>query len=116
RGLDWPCPLVADESCQGLDSLPGLVSIYDGVNIKLDKCGGVTEGLLMARQARRDGLMTMVGNMVGTSLSVAPAFLLAQVCDFADLDSTTFIERDLSPSVVIEDGWLRVPSGLWGNL
>ena len=61
---------------------PALVGRFDVVNIKLDKCGGLTEALLMAEEARRLGLGVMVGNMVGTSLAMAPAFVLGQLCDY----------------------------------
>ena len=64
---------------------------FDVVNIKLDKCGGLTEGLAMAREARRLGLKVMVGNMVGTSLAMAPAFVLGQLCDVVDLDGPIFL-------------------------
>ena len=79
--------------------MAGLVGRFDVVNIKLDKCGGLTEGLLMAAEARRLGLGVMVGNMVGTSLAMAPAFVLGQLCDIVDLDGPTFLAEDRSPSV-----------------
>ena len=83
-GIDHVIPIAADESVQGLDELEALRGRYDVVNIKLDKCGGLTEGLLMAAAARRIGLKVMVGNMVGTSLAMAPGFVLGQHCDVVD--------------------------------
>ena len=81
EGFASPIPIAADESALTLADLPGLVGRFDVVNIKLDKCGGLTEGLMMAREARRLGLGVMVGNMVGTSLAMAPAFVLGQLCE-----------------------------------
>src|SRR6185312_13864691 len=69
-GFESPIPVAADESAQGLTDVRGLVGRFNVVNIKLDKCGGLTEGLAMARKARRLGLDVMVGNMVGTSLAM----------------------------------------------
>ena len=85
-GFESPIPLIADESALTLADVPGLVGRFNMVNIKLDKCGGLTEGLAMAREARRLGLGVMVGNMVGTSLAMAPSFVLGQLCDVVDLD------------------------------
>ena len=70
-----PIPIAADESVLSLADMPGLVGRFHVVNIKLDKCGGLTEALAMAREARQLGLGVMVGNMVGTSLAMAPAFV-----------------------------------------
>src|SRR5579859_1043568 len=74
-GFQSPIPIAADESVQSLADIPTLIGRFNVINIKLDKCGGLTEGLAMARSARRFGLDTMVGNMLGTSLAMAPAFL-----------------------------------------
>ena len=114
-GFRSPIPVAADESVQGLADIEALVGRFDVVNIKLDKCGGLTEALLMAAEARRLKLGVMVGNMVGTSLAMAPAWLLGQVCDIADLDGTIFITRDRSPSMVFEDGRVSYPDRGWGN-
>src|SRR6185437_1357120 len=78
-GFASPVPIAADESALTLADVPELVGRFDVVNIKLDKCGGLTEGLAMAAEARRHGLGVMVGNMVGTSLAMAPAFVLGQI-------------------------------------
>ena len=77
---------------------------FNVVNIKLDKCGGLTEGLMIADEARRLGLEVMVGTMIGTSLATAPAFILAQQCAIVDLDGPTFLVKDRSPSVIYRDG------------
>ncbi len=114
-GYKSPIPLAADESVQGLSEIESLVGRFDIVNIKLDKCGGLTEALAMAVESRRLGLGVMVGNMVGTSLAMAPAFLLGQVCDIADLDGTVFITRDRKPSVMFENGRISYPDNGWGR-
>ena len=77
---------------------------FNVVNIKLDKCGGLTEGLAMAHEARRLGLGVMVGNMVGTSLAMAPAFVLGQLCDVVDLDGPIFLAQDRKPGMTYDDG------------
>ncbi len=113
-GLDCPIPLAADESVQGLADLPALQGRYDVVNIKLDKCGGLTEGLAMARAAPDFGLKIMVGNMCGTSLAMAPSFVLGQLCDVVDLDGPLLLGRDRSIAVSYNDGLVDCPDGLWG--
>jgi L-Ala-D/L-Glu epimerase len=112
--LECPIPIAADESVQGLADVEGLLGRFDVVNIKLDKCGGLTEALLMIEAARRLGLKVMVGNMVGTSLAMAPAFVAGQLCDFIDLDGPTFLTADRAPGVVFERGTVWCPEGLWG--
>src|SRR5262249_16933978 len=99
QGFSSPIPIAADESVLGLADLPGLRGRFHIVNIKLDKCGGLTEGLAMARKARELGLGVMVGNMVGTSLAMAPGFVLGQLCDIVDLDGPIFLRRDRPPTV-----------------
>ncbi len=114
-GFRSAIPIAADESVQGLSEVEALVGRFDVVNIKLDKCGGLTEALLMAAEARRLGLGVMVGNMVGTSLAMAPAFLLGQLCDLADLDGTIFITQDRTPTVTFENGRVSYPDNGWGR-
>ena len=113
-GFNSAIPLAADESALGLADVAGLVGRFQVINIKLDKCGGLTEALLIAQEARRLGLGVMVGNMVGTSLAMAPAFVLAQYCDFVDLDGPTFLAEDFKPSVTYEDGRIWVGDNVWG--
>ncbi|MBV8497003.1 MAG: dipeptide epimerase [Gammaproteobacteria bacterium] len=110
-----PIPIAADESALVLTDLPGLVNRFDVINIKLDKCGGLTEGLAMAHEARRLGLKAMVGNMMGTSLAMAPAFVLGQLCEVVDLDGPTFLKRDRVPSVRYADGMIDCDEAVWGN-
>ncbi len=114
-GFRSAIPVAADESVQGLADVAGLVGRFDVVNIKLDKCGGLTEALAMAVEARRLGLGVMVGNMVGTSLAMAPAFVLGQLCDIADLDGTIFITQDRTPTVIFENGRVSYPDHGWGR-
>jgi L-alanine-DL-glutamate epimerase-like enolase superfamily enzyme len=112
-GLARPLPFVADESALVLADTDGLVGRFDVVNVKLDKCGGLTEGLAIARRARTLGLDVMVGNMMGTSLSMAPSFVLGQLCDIVDLDGPTFLASDRTPGVIYRDGCIDCPPGIW---
>jgi L-alanine-DL-glutamate epimerase-like enolase superfamily enzyme len=114
-GFVAPLPVVADESALGIADLAGLVGRFSMVNIKLDKCGGLTEALAMAREARRLGLGVMVGNMVGTSLAMAPAFILGQLCDVVDLDGPTFLARDRTPGVTYSQGMIWCEEQVWGR-
>jgi L-Ala-D/L-Glu epimerase len=115
EGFDSPIPLAADESVQGLAEVAALAGRFDVVNIKLDKCGGLTEGLAMAREAQRLGLKVMVGNMMGSSLAMAPAFLVGQLCDVVDLDGPTFLAADRQPSVTYRDGRIWCEEAVWGD-
>ncbi len=110
-----PIPLVADESVLGLAELPALAGRFDRVNIKLDKCGGLTEGLAMVREARRLGFGVMVGNMMGSSLAMAPSFIVGQLCDVVDLDGPTFLKRDRTPGVSYARGMIWVDEAVWGR-
>jgi L-alanine-DL-glutamate epimerase-like enolase superfamily enzyme len=114
-GLQCPIPIAADESVQKFSDLAALAQRYDVINIKLDKSGGLTEGLAMAREARRLGLKVMVGCMSGTSLAMAPAFLLGQICDYVDLDAPTFLADDREHPALYENGELFCPEQLWGG-
>ena len=114
-GLDRPLPFVADESALTLADTPSLVGRFDVVNIKLDKCGGLTEGLAIARAAREHGLEVMVGNMMGTSLSMAPSYLVGQLCDVVDLDGPTFLAADRVPGVEYHEGRIHCPPSIWGH-
>jgi L-Ala-D/L-Glu epimerase len=113
--IDSPIPIAADESALSLSDVPGLVGRFDVVNIKLDKCGGLTEGLAMAHEARRLGLKLMVGNMMGTSLAMAPAFVLGQLCDVVDLDGPTFLKHDRERAVRYADGRICCDEAVWGG-
>jgi L-alanine-DL-glutamate epimerase-like enolase superfamily enzyme len=113
-GLKLPLPVAADESCLHLGELDAIQGRFDVVNIKLDKCGGLTEALAIAREAARRGLKVMVGNMLGTSLSVGPGFVVGQLCDVVDLDGPLFIADDPPPVVTYADGYLDCPPEVWG--
>ncbi len=113
-GLKRPLPFAADESALSLNDTASLVGRFDIVNIKLDKCGGLTEGLAIARQAKKLGLDVMVGNMMGISLSMAPSFVLGQLCDIVDLDGPTFLARDRDPGVSYRGGMIHCPEAIWG--
>jgi L-Ala-D/L-Glu epimerase len=115
EGFRSPIPIAADESALTLADLRGLLGRFDVVNIKLDKCGGLTEGLRIAAEARRLGLGVMVGNMVGTSLAMAPAFVLGQLCDYVDLDGPTFLAADRKPAAVYRDGHIWCGEEIWGG-
>lgn len=115
EGFDSPIPIAADESALALNDIAGLVGRFDTVNIKLDKCGGLTEGLAMAREARRAGLDVMVGNMMGSSLAMAPAFVLGQLCDVVDLDGPTFLAQDRTPAVRYARGMIWCDDAVWGG-
>ena len=115
EGFRSPIPLAADESVLDLSELPAAVRRFDIVNIKLDKCGGLTAGLAMAREARRLGLGVMVGNMVGTSLAMAPGFVLGQLCDVVDLDGPIFLKRDREPGVAYDNGHIWCGEQVWGG-
>jgi len=114
EGFTSRIPIAADESALSLVDLAALVGRFDVVNIKLDKCGGLTEGLAMAHEARRLGLQVMVGNMVGTSLAMAPAFVLGQLCDVVDLDGPIFLAQDRSPGMTYADGAAWSGDNVWG--
>lgn len=113
-GLNSPIPLAADESAQTSADIARLAPIYDIINIKLDKSGGLTEGLKMAHLAREQGLGVMVGNMVGTSLSCGPAAIVGQLCDVVDLDGPWHLSADRDPPARYEDGHLVCPPEGWG--
>lgn len=114
-GFVSPIPIAGDESLLSLADLDGAVGRFQVVNIKLDKCGGLTEGLLMAAKARELGLEVMVGNMVGTSLAMAPGFVLGQLCDVVDLDGPTFLAQDRQPGVTYAEGDIWAGPEVWGS-
>jgi L-alanine-DL-glutamate epimerase-like enolase superfamily enzyme len=109
-----PIPLAADESALTLDDVAGLKGRFDVFNIKLDKCGGLTEALMIAEAARDAGLGVMVGCMVCSSLGAAPGFVAGQLCDLVDLDGPLFLARDRSPGVIYRDGTIWCDETVWG--
>ena len=115
RSIPHPVPICADESVHTTSGLEALAGLYDAVNIKLDKAGGLTEAIAMRGKARALGLSVMVGCMVGTSLAMAPAVLLAQDADYVDLDGPLLLARDRVPGLVYEGSLVSPPeAGLWG--
>lgn len=110
-----PLPLCADESCLHLGELEQASRRYQMINIKLDKCGGLTEGLALARAARAKNLGLMVGCMGGTSLSMAPAHVLAQCCDFVDIDGPMLLRNDRAGGFDYQAAHVAVGPGFcWG--
>lgn len=108
-------PLCADESCLHREELEYAAQRYGMINIKLDKTGGLTEALALASAARQRGCRLMVGNMVGTSLSMAPSFVVAQLCDFVDIDGPLLLRNDHPNGLVYHEGQVEVfPSSFWG--
>jgi L-alanine-DL-glutamate epimerase-like enolase superfamily enzyme len=113
--IDRPLPVCADESLHGEASLAALVGKYDAVNIKLDKAGGLTAALAMARQAETMGFELMVGCMVATSLAIAPAMLVAQGARVVDLDGPLLLARDRPHGLHYEGSVVHPPlPALWG--
>lgn len=114
-GLDSPIDLAADESVQDRSDLHKLVGRVSTINIKLDKCGGLTEGLAMARQALALGFDLMVGNMGGSSLAMAPAFVIGQMCKVVDLDGPICMYDNHSPPARYEGGTIWCSDEVWGG-
>ncbi len=115
RHISRPIPICADESVHAAEDIEALVGLYDAVNIKLDKAGGLTEAIKLRDRAREAGLGVMVGCMVGTSLAMAPAILLAQGADYVDLDGPLLLSRDREPGLAYQGSLVSPPDGaLWG--
>jgi L-alanine-DL-glutamate epimerase-like enolase superfamily enzyme len=113
--LPRPVPVCADESCHVTADLDELGGKYDAVNVKLDKAGGLTEAARLVKAAKSRGLRIMVGCMVGTSLAMAPALILAAEADFVDLDGPLLLARDRQPGLRYEGSTLFPPKpNLWG--
>lgn len=115
EGMAREVIICADESAHDRKDLPKLMGRYDAINIKLDKTGGLTEALALEREAREAGLKIMVGCMIGTSLAMAPAILVAQGADFVDLDGPLLLAKDREPGLSYDGGMLSPPApALWG--
>jgi L-alanine-DL-glutamate epimerase-like enolase superfamily enzyme len=113
--IDRIVPICADESVHSTEDLAKLRDRYDAINIKLDKTGGLTEALKMKAKAIELNYKIMVGCMVGTSLAMAPAILVAQGADFVDLDGPLLLAKDRSPSLTYQGSLLSAPdASLWG--
>ncbi|MEO0750781.1 MAG: N-acetyl-D-Glu racemase DgcA [Pseudomonadota bacterium] len=114
-GMERPLPVCADESCHDRASLPGLKGKYDVVNIKLDKTGGLTEALRLRDTARTEGYDVMVGCMIGSSLAMAPATLVAQGAAVTDLDGPLLLGEDRDTPLTFDDAGVHPPAAeLWG--
>lgn len=111
-GLDLALPVLADESCHSADDVARLAPFYDGVNIKLDKAGGLTEALKIAEAAKAANLKTMVGCMLSTSLGIAPAFILAQSADWVDLDGPALLAEDRNDGFTFAGGKIVPPANV----
>ena len=110
-----PLPVCADESCHDCTSLPALRGKYDMVNIKLDKTGGLTEALALKGDSIAQGYGVMVGCMVGSSLAMAPATILAQGVAFTDLDGPLLLAEDRAEPLIFDAAGVHAPTaGLWG--
>jgi len=115
EGFRSPVLLAADESCLHTGELDAAARRYGMINIKLDKTGGLTEALRLARAARERGCRLMVGNMVGTSLGMAPAFVVAQLCDFVDIDGPLLLKYDHPRGLRYRNGVVdQLNPLLWG--
>lgn len=114
-GLPRPVPLCADESCHTRADLPALVGRYDLVNIKLDKTGGLTEALALKAAAQAAGFGVMVGCMLGSSLAMAPAVLVAQGAAVTDLDGPLLLAEDRRAGLRFDERGVHPPEpALWG--
>jgi L-Ala-D/L-Glu epimerase len=115
RGLSLPVPVAADEAFDTSADIPGLVGKYQVLNIKLDKTGGLTEALASAKLGQELGFRLMTGCMVGSSLGMAPAHIIAQMCDFVDLDGPLLQAADCDHPIAYQDGYMGIPeAALWG--
>lgn len=115
-GLDVPVPVCADESCHTAADLAQLQEIFQFVNIKLDKAGGLTGALDLLQKARDSGVGIMVGCMICTSLSIAPAWRVASAAAFVDLDGPWWLKQDRPGGVALQAGRLQPPArGFWGE-
>jgi L-alanine-DL-glutamate epimerase-like enolase superfamily enzyme len=113
--IDRPLPVCADESCHDRQSLPSLKGRYDMINIKLDKTGGLTEALALREKAIADGYEIMVGCMVGSSLAMAPAVLVAQGANIVDLDGPLLLAEDREYPLKFDKKGIHPPlTNLWG--
>jgi len=115
EGFASPITLAADESCLHTGELDTAARRYSMINIKLDKTGGLTEALRLAKAAKAEGCKLMVGNMVGTSLSMAPSFVVAQLCDFVDIDGPLLLKYDQPHGLSYKNGVVTgIDPALWG--
>ena len=116
EGYQSQVPLGSDESCLDSSEYKQNASRYDVINIKLDKCGGLTDALKIVRMAQRDNKKLMVGNMTGSSLSMAPSYVIGQFCQFIDIDGPLFLKQDIKHALQYKNGGIAsMPTTkLWG--
>lgn len=115
EGYRAPLPLAADESCLHLGELDQAQRRYQMINIKLDKCGGLTEGIALAKAARERNMGLMVGCMGGSSMAMGPAHVLAQLCDYVDIDGPLLLRNDRIGGFDYQAGQVSVPKNFcWG--
>lgn len=116
EGFKSDVPLGADESCLDSNEYAEAAKKYDVINIKLDKCGGLTDALEIIKLAKLGGKGLMVGNMTGSSLSMAPSYVVGQFCDFIDLDGPLFLREDVENGLKYANGGIVSPplARLWG--
>ena len=115
EGFESPIMLASDESCLHTGELETNARRYSMINIKLDKTGGLTEALRLARAAKKKGCKLMVGNMMGTSLGMAPSFVVAQLCDFVDIDGPLLLKYDHPLGLEYNKGVVQgIDPRLWG--
>jgi len=114
EGWRPPFPVAADESILNLAELDERARYFDMINIKLDKCGGLTEALAIAKVSLAMGKTLMVGNMAGGTLAMAPAFIVAQYCEVVDLDGPEGLADDPHVDAIYSDGEVFIPDTLWG--
>jgi L-alanine-DL-glutamate epimerase-like enolase superfamily enzyme len=114
-GLDLPIALCADEPVHTREDIARLTDLYDFINIKLDKSGGLTAALELATAAEAAGMRLMVGCMLGSSLAMAPAMVVAQRCEVIDLDGPMLQSEDWPDGITYRNGTMSVPAAtLWG--
>lgn len=117
KDLHSPIPIGADESFHTADDIDDIRPYFDVINIKFDKCGGLTEAVNIFTKAKSANLKVMIGCMLGTSLSMAPATLIAQYADFVDLDAPLLLAKDYEPSLIYQQGIIQaLPRSLWGGI
>ena len=114
QGWRPPFPIAADESILDLAELNDRARYFDMINIKLDKCGGLTEALAIAKVSLAMGKTLMVGNMAGATIAMAPAFVVAQYCEVVDLDGPAGLAEDPWIDEIYDDGEIFVPERIWG--
>lgn len=115
RHIERAVPICADESVHTAADVRRLIGLYDAVNVKLDKAGGLTGAISLVRAAQRQNFKIMIGSMVATSLAVAPAMLLASEADWIDLDGPLLLARDREFGMRVENGIMYPPEQqLWG--